>query len=232
MIAVFSRLHLFAFPILLFTLASCAPSLTKRDQAINTAWRYSTLEWTPSETQMFHGRDRLGIQVHTPDSSLNQRGFSNGWWKPGQPARGMPYKWGGFDTPESFQKALAQGAYAGDVGSDEKQRLGDDAVSSEACGIDCSGFISRCWNLPRPYSTKQLPSICRRLSSWDALKPGDILLNHRHVLLFKGWKVQGKEIYAYEAGPFPVWRVNAAALDRAKLERNGYRPWSYRGMLD
>jgi len=221
-----------ASSVLFVLLASCAPSLTSRERAVATAWRYSTLEWTPTESQRFHGHDRKGIQIHTPDDKLSEKGFANGWWTPGRTAKGMPYKWGGFDTPESFQKALAKGRYAGDIGSDEKQRLGDDAVSQEACGIDCSGLISRCWNLPRPYSTKELPSICRKLSSWDELRPGDILLNHRHVLLFKGWKVQGTEIYAYEAGPFPVWRVNAAAMQRAKLEKNGYRPWSYFGMID
>lgn len=227
-----SLLRLLGHSLLGLALASCAPSLASRERAVATAWRYSALEWTPAEVHRHHGPDSQGIQVHTPDSSLNQRGFSNGWWKPGELARGMPYKWGGFDTPESFHTALAQGRFAGDIGSDEKQRLGDQAVSTEACGIDCSGLVSRCWNLPRPYSTKQLPSICRKLSSWEKLKPGDILLNHRHVLLFAGWKVPGKVILAYEAGPFPVWRVNAAAMERAKLERNGYRPWAYYGMID
>jgi hypothetical protein len=199
---------------------------------VANAWRYSTVEWMPTEAQRFHGPDRHGIVVHTPDITLSEKGFANGWWKPGQLARGMPYQWGGFDTPESFQKALSKGKFAGDIGSTEKQRLGDRAVSKEACGIDCSGLISRCWNLPRPYSTKELPSISRRLKSWDDLKPGDILLNYRHVLLFAGWKVPGREIFAYEAGPYPVWRVNAAAMEKAKLEKNGYRPWSYYGMID
>jgi cell wall-associated NlpC family hydrolase len=219
-------------PLLVLSLSSCAPSLAKREKAIATAWRYSTIEWTPTAASQFHGKDKQGIEVHTPDATLPAHGFANGWWKPGQPARGMPYQWGGFDTPESFQSALAQGKYAGDIGSSEKQKLGDAGVSREACGIDCSGFISRCWDLPRPYSTKQLPSICWKLSSWDELKPGDILLNHRHVLLFKGWKIPGKELYAYEAGPFPVWRVNAAAMESDKLAKNGYAPWRYRGMMD
>lgn len=211
---------------------SCSSALASRQQAISTAWRYSTIEWTPQKPQRFHGPDPQGIIVHTPDDSLPAHGFANGWWQPGKPARGMPYQWGGFDTPESFRQALKDGRYAGDIGSAEKQRLGDKAVSRQACGIDCSGLISRCWNLPRPYSTKELPALCRRLSSWNDLKPGDILLNHQHVLLFKGWKIPGKEIYAYEAGPFPVWRVNAAAMEEAMLEKHGYAPWSYLGMLN
>jgi hypothetical protein len=224
--------HLVICPLLVYVLVSCAPSLVKRDQTIATAWRYSAIEWTPTAVQRFHGKDSRGIEVHTPDHELAAYGFANGWWQVGQTARGMPYMWGGFDTPESFQRALSKGRYAGDISSPGKQELGDRGVSRSACGIDCSGLVSRCWDLPHPYSTKELPSICRKLKSWDELKPGDILLNYRHVLLFKGWNVQGEEIYAYEAGPYPVWRVNAAAMQKAKLEHNGYRPWAYRGMLD
>lgn len=101
-----------------------------------------------------------------------------------------------------------------------------------SCGIDCSGFVSRCWNLPRPYSTNQLPKICDPLASWDDLRAGDILLNHKHVVLFVKWTVPGKEIAAYEAGPFPVWKVSACGLIITKLKEHGYSPWRYRGMQE
>jgi hypothetical protein len=64
------------------------------------------------------------------------------------------------------------------------------------------------------------------------LKPGDILLNDRHVLLFKGWANNGTSILCYEAGPFPVWRVNAANIPASKLEHEGYAPWRYRNIRD
>ena len=223
------------FPAVLATLtilSSCAPGIATRRGAVETAWRYASIEWTPREANIHHGPDADGITVHTPDGSLAKQGLQNGWWKPGQPARGMPYQWGGFDTPESFRESLARGEYAGDVSTAEKQKLGDKVVSRHACGIDCSGLISRCWNLPRPYSTRELPGICHRLASWDELKPGDILLNYRHVLMFTGWKVPGQWIYAYEAGPFPVWRVNAAGMRKSMLVDHGYSPWRYRGIID
>jgi len=217
----------------LVALTSCSQtSFVTRKEAVETAWKYSIVEWTPQARHLQHGPDADGILVHTPDESLAQYDLENGWWKVDEPARGMPYQWGGFDTPESFKKALEDGKFAGDISTTEKQKLGDAGVSKRACGIDCSGLISRCWKLRRPYSTKQLPSICRKLPTWDDLKPGDILLNYKHVLMFTGWQDPGKMILAYEAGPLPYWRVNSDAMLKSKLVAHGYTPWRYRGIID
>ena len=222
-------------------LASCAPdpwaipgparSVTRSD-AIAIAHTYSRLTWMPEERHVRHGTDRRGILVHTPDLGLARHGRTNGWWQPGVAATGMPYQWGGFDTPRGFLDALARGEAAGDIQTPEKRRLDDAATSAEACGIDCSGFVSRCWRLRTAHSTRKLPGICDRLESWSDLRPGDILLKTGHVLLFNGWTNGGREVLAYEAGPFPVWRVNAAAISMKKLRAEGYRPWRYRRMRD
>jgi hypothetical protein len=216
------------FLLLLFAISSCAPRAT-REYAIATAYRYTQVEWLPEERHVRHGPDAAGIPVKTPDAGGAD---PRGWWKPGVPAKGMPYQWGGFDTPDSFLRKLAEGRKAGDIGDATKRKLGDAGTSAESCGIDCSGFVSRCWYLPRPYSTRELPSICVRLETWDELKPGDILLNHQHVLLFAGWLDDGKTIAAYEAGPIPVWRVNASGIPKSKLLREGYAPWRYAKMTD
>jgi hypothetical protein len=206
--------------------SSCAPKAT-REQAIATAYRYTQVEWMPDDRHVRHAEDGQGIMVKTPDASIPR-----GWWKPGVPAKGMPYQWGGFDTPESFLAKISDGWKAGDIGDAAKRKLGDAGTSAESCGIDCSGFVSRCWQLPRPYSTRELPSICVPLKSWSHLKPGDILLNHQHVLLFAGWLEGGKSIAAYEAGPIPMWRVNASGIPVGKLEDEGYAPWRYSNIVD
>ena len=216
--------------ILIFT-SSCAPKAT-REYAIATAYRYTQVEWMPEDRHVRHGPDSAGIPVKTPDKSVHGKGDARGWWKPGVPAKGMPYQWGGFDTPDSFLRKIAEGRKAGDIGDATKRKLGDAGTSAESCGIDCSGLVSRCWYLPRPYSTRELPSICEPLKAWAHLKPGDILLNHQHVLLFAGWLDGGKFIAAYEAGPIPVWRVNASGIPVAKLEREGYAPWRYKNMAE
>jgi hypothetical protein len=208
-------------------LVSCTPRVT-RDQAIATAYRYTQVEWMPEARHVRHEADSQGIMVHTPDPSIAKYGDRRGWWRPGVKAKSLPYQWGGFDTPDSFLQKIAAGKKAGDVGDAAKRKLGDAGVSTESCGIDCSGFVSRCWNLPRPYSTREMHQICDPLDSWDELLPGDILLNDRHVVLFVKWQVPGKQFAAYEAGPFPVWRVSACGLYKEKLLREGYAPWRYR----
>ena len=217
---------IFLFAASLF-LASCASRVT-RSEAIATAYRYTQIEWMPEARHVRHGPDSRGIIVHTPDRSMAEFGDRRGWWQPGVPAKSMPYQWGGFDTPESFLEKIAAGKKAGDVGDAAKRKLGDAGTSADSCGIDCSGFVSRCWNLKRPYSTRELHQICDRLASWSDLRAGDILLNSRHVVLFEKWRIPGKELIAYEAGPFPVWKVSACGLNQAKLIGEGYDPWRYR----
>lgn len=220
-------LALFLLPLLV----SCVSTVT-RDECLATAYRYTQVRWMPSEDNIRHGADSRGIVVHTPDVTLAKYGDRHGWWKPGVAAESMPYQWGGFDTPESFLEKIAAGKKAGDIADEAKRKLGDAGTSAESCGIDCSGFVSRCWNLKQPVSTRDLHRICDPLASWEDLKAGDILLNDKHVVLFVKWKVPGKELSAYEAGPFPVWRVSACGLYRDKLEKQGYAPWRYRGMKD
>lgn len=221
MISLFALVHL----------VSCLPRVT-RQEVIETAYGYTQVEWIPEDRHVRHGQDREGILVQTPDVTIGKFGGSRGWWRPGEKAKGMPYQWGGFDTPESFLKKIAAGKKAGDVADFAKRKLGDTGTSKESCGIDCSGLVSRCWKLRRPYSTKELPQICKRLGSYDELMSGDILLNDKHVVIFAEWIKPGVQIAAYEAGPFPVWRVNASGLSKEKLQKNGYSPWRYRRIVD
>lgn len=73
---------------------------------------------------------------------------------------------GRFDTPRQFAARLkadtANGGApaAGDMGTPEKQAAGDAAARRFAAGVDCSGFISRCRRLDRPFSTRELPALC------------------------------------------------------------------------
>lgn len=202
-----------------------------RSQSIAIAYTYANLPWTPQEKNILHGADRDGIEVQTPDQSLKQFGYARGWWVSGQSHTGMPYQWGGFDTPQSFWKKIARGAAAGDIASPLKRAGGDAVVSKHAAGIDCSGFVSRCWRLPWPYSTAELPRITDEIS-WGQLLPGDILLNDRHVLLFAGWQKPGSVILAYEAGPYPMWKVSANAIPTEILFAQRYQPRRYHHIIN
>jgi hypothetical protein len=181
-----------------------------------------------------HIPDRKGILVDTPDVSYQKEGAVPGYWVPGQLNQGLPYQWGGFSTPEEFDRGIAAGLAAGDVYTGQKRALLHEAVSDEAVGIDCSGFVSRCWGLPRSYSTRELASLCDELPSWEELKPGDILnIYNAHVLIFSGWMGPDRKfLAAYETGGPPDWKVMRHAIATGFLRERGYRPLRYRGIQE
>lgn len=141
---------------------------------------------------------------------------------------GVAYKWGGFDTLEKFESGVRAGKAAGDVYSPEKRRQGGAAVSGDAVGIDCSGFISRCWKLPRKHSTSMLFGISQRLESPSALQPADVMNTAEgHVLLFVRWLDAGKtRALFYESHPFSKTRASDRMI--ADLVASGYTPLRYR----
>jgi hypothetical protein len=227
-----SVIRLISAALLTVSAVSCHQSVT-REQALATAKRYTEVRWMPEERHIRHGNDGLGQWVHTPDTSLAQKaGDDKGWWQPGVQALGMPYMWGGFDTPESFQWKINRGYFAGDIATKDKVRLLEDGVSHRATGIDCSGFISRCWGLRKARSTRTLHHVSRKLESWDELKPGDMLLTRGHVMLFVEWAVPGKAVVIYEAGPYPKWKAHRTVYPVSMLLNQNYAAWRYKWMRD
>lgn len=205
-----------------------------RSECLAIAETYRSHRWHPSAANVFHGVDPDGVRVDTPDISYRPPGAVPGWWLPGQVNEGVPYQWGGFAMPEQFDRDLASGMAAGDVYTQEKRRLLDAAVSRHATGIDCSGLVSRCWKLPRSFSTREFARICDPLSSWDDLRPGDILNTYNsHVMLFAGWLDTSRtHIIAYETGIPPFWLVVRHPVGVDFLRQKGFAPFRYRGMRD
>ena len=138
-------------------LASVKGEEVSREEVIGIARSYAEHRWEASEANVRHGADGNGVVVQTPDEPPGQAHPNR--WQPQQVNIGVPYKWGGFDTPASFDAGLLSAKAAGDLYSSAKRRAGNDAVSEHAVGIDCSGFISRCWKLPAKLGTATLPGI-------------------------------------------------------------------------
>jgi len=152
--------------------------LTTRAEIIARAKTFSGHTWTCSEPNLH------------ASCSKNYRSD----WKPGERVTGIPYCWGGADSPETFDKKIAKGLAAG-----AHERNG---VLSCAAGIDCSGFVCFCWGLPsHPYGTANLRIIAGkpRYNWFSDMKPGDALCKAgSHVVLFAGYNPDGT-INVYEA---------------------------------
>ncbi|MCF7734004.1 MAG: hypothetical protein K9N23_20130 [Akkermansiaceae bacterium] len=210
-----------------------APSQLTPAESIAIAHRLSTHSWRPFAKNILHGKDGDGIVVNTPDVTLDPQCPRKGWWVPGEVNTGVPYKWGGFDSPDSFDVAVANGLAAGDVSSPAKRRADNAAVSKQAAGVDCSGFVSRCLKLPSVHDTAQLPTVCTGLADAGDLRPGDLLnIPRRHVLLCAGWSNPERSwIYYYETGGGPdYWKPGLKQAPLDALLALGYQPLRYRGM--
>ncbi len=115
----------------------------------------------------------------------------------------VPYKWGGFQSINQFTYGIATGKYAGDINTS--------GVSAYAVGVDCSGFVSRCWQLTYHSATSMMPNITTQYGDWNSLRPGDAIHKVGHVRLF---------IERNDDGSFKI--VEASARDW------GVSYWSYK----
>jgi hypothetical protein len=235
-VSVRSRFHVSisaaTFAIVLL-LCIAAPGLAREDRAAGAeggkhaelrarflaiAEAYATHRWRATEDNVFHGKDPNGTQVDTPDVSF----WKDGWHADGRENVGVPYSWGGFCTIEEFDELVKKGAYAGHAHSDGQAR-----ASRYTVGVDCSGFVSRCLDLPQKQTSLSMALLCYELESYDELLPGDILNKlDGHVVLFKEFTdASRKTVRYYESG---CWRVKETVRKVANLERQGFVPMRYK----
>lgn len=217
----------------LFQLSCTSPvgQTASREDVMANAETYRLHRWQASRRNVKHGPDSKGVRVDTPDAATVK---TSGAWHTDVWNTGMPYQWGGFDTPESFDLKLRQGLAAGDMYTAAKRAGLESTVSQEAAGIDCSGFISRCWGLETSFSTRELPSLCRPLNGYQDLQAGDIVNTfNAHVLLFCRWTgPQHDKALFYEAGCHPHWKVVLREFTLSQLRAKGYVPLRYRQILN
>ena len=194
-----------------------------RERIIEIAEAYLTHEWYPTGSNVFHGNcPYCGKWVDTPDS-----GFYGSGWVSGESNIGVPYQWGGFSSisglnlsnEEDFdEQYTGTGEYAGIIhyGGDIHTQ---GSQCSRACGVDCSGFVSRCWNLPTKKSTSTLPGISNQIK-YEYLKPGDILDKPGyHVILFKEFVNEEKTLIRTIEANFPKVFEN---IYSAEASQDGY----------
>lgn len=183
-----------------------------RQRIVDTALRYAAHPWTARPEHMCHTQE-----INTPDAA------HGGWWQIG-PNTGMPYCWGGASTIEAFDAALARGHYAGNVPLSKPA-----PVRSECAGVDCSGLLGICWELPRRISTREIPAVADQLASAEQLLPGDILAKPgSHVMLFIAFANAGHTIVRIVDATRSTGKVAVREVSLAELLASGYLPFRKR----
>ncbi|MFH1850813.1 MAG: T9SS type A sorting domain-containing protein [Candidatus Neomarinimicrobiota bacterium] len=186
------------------------PAVT-RAAALAIGDTYVQHSWTATSANITGGRitDPDGVAVETPD-----------WVRVGTNNK-VPYKWGGFDTLDSFDAGLLAGKYAGDNATT--------GVSRYCVGVDCSGFVSRCWKLPNHYSTAMMDDdITIAYSSWSLVQPADAVHKVGHVRLAVSNYPNGEILTVESAGR--DWRVSYRSYSYYEL--TDYTPRYYRYIAD
>lgn len=181
------------------------------EEALATADTYVQLTWTCGTDNITNGliTDDYGYQVETPS-----------WVTVGTHEK-VPYKWGGFQTIDQFVDGIANGKYAGD------RYTGKSSGTPSAVGVDCSGFVSRCWKLPSHYSTRMMDdAITLPYDSWEQTRPGDAAHIVGHVRLIVQHNEDGT-IRLVEAAGYN-WRVSYKNYSYAAL--SSYTPRYYINM--
>ncbi len=161
------------------------------EQSLATADTYVNFNWNCKPANVTNGpiTDSYGIIVETP-----------AWVQPG-PLTKIAYKWGGFNTVDEYIAGLDAGLYAGD------RYTSKNSGSPSAIGVDCSGFVSRCWNLPSHYSTRMMDDeITIPYENWDQTKPGDAAHIPGHVRLIVSHNPDGSLLVVEASGA--DWRVS------------------------
>lgn len=197
------------------------PQGLSRAQVIEHARAYVTHRWSASEANVFHGEDRFGNRIDTPDAEGSA--LATGWKSGGEPNQGVSYQWGGFSSIAEFEAGVASGKWAGHLPTDGKSFF-----TPQAVGVDCSGLVSRVWGLSRKESTRSLPEICRRLEDWNDLLPGDVLNRAgRHTMIFVAWVDSAHNSLHVIEATTREGRVHESQHLREDLQRRGYQALRY-----
>ena len=152
-------------------------------KVIEKALEYANYRWTAYEKNVMHGMDENGRFVDTPDITWKGEILNCGWWKVDEENVGIPYSWGNASTIEEFEIGIREGKFAGNVPEDKK-RYG----SWNTVGVDCSGLLTRCWELPKKIATRDIPEYATIIKCIDEIQQGDVFAKiGSHVMFFAGF---------------------------------------------
>lgn len=185
---------------------------------IQKALEYANFEWRATEKNVMHGIDDAGIFVDTPDITWKGQTLDCGWWKVDEINIGIPYSWGNASTPEEFAAGIAEGKYAGNVPEDKKRYSSHNTV-----GVDCSGLLTVCWELPKKIATRDIPQYATVIGNIDDIQQGDIFAKiGSHVMFFKEFADSEKSEVIIIDATRSTGKVSQRKENVAELLSKGY----------
>ncbi len=213
------------FIIIILCFAKLSMAQVIDSQVIENANAYLNHSWEATSDNIWEDVDCGGKTVNTPF-----------WVTPGT-CSSLPYCWGGNSSLSDFDTYLTQGKSAGD----DNTNVGYGAEPGCSVGVDCSGFVSRCYGLNNHYSTSMLNTNSQfgHYDSYDDLKAGDFINKPgSHTRLVTQINNNGT-ITVIESGSGTgnvggngLWRVFEWTYSVSELISDGYNPQYYTDMIN
>lgn len=183
-----------------------------------------SLQDVPRSTMIAHALEFVNVDWTCSQENATPHWTCPTWtcaFYPGQQVTGEAYSWGGWDQPMThFLTYLSGGLCAGSRPSNNCSAV--DAYW--AAGTDCSGLVSRCWELPSRHITTSLVGVSQQIAAPTLLR-GDVMNKPgSHVMMFLEWFTPCTTMTVVEAVPNQcrIWNYDVQAL----LD-SGYVPRRY-----
>jgi hypothetical protein len=222
----FTRIWIYFWMLLTVLLMPLPVGAISRDEIMKNAEAYKAHEWTPTNKNVCHTN-----KIDTPDRNTYKTWTDSiGWkWKKENNLyvadKGVPYNWGGSSSLGDFDGGVGNGSCAGNINTNYGLQKG-------TVGVDCSGFVSRAWNLKSKSSTRALPDIAAKLDSYEDLKKGDIVNKYASHVMLCAEDNPIYELNVYESSAHD-WKVNTRNYKNiALLKADNYIPYSYTNNMD
>lgn len=218
------------------TTATYVYNTRTRSEVLNYAMQYTILSWTLNEAN----KNLRGADTELPTWIENITTFPTN-------LRGVPYCNGGTNTCEQFITNIAAGYMAGNIKTSKynAQTKEDEALSYQGgtAGVDCSGFVSLCYDVPSLYSTTRLATWQFRdknypTISWDEICTGDFAvvyktkkydgINKKHIMLFH-YRKDATTVFVVDSAAKTIGKVTQRAMNMAEMDTDGYtlhRAWA------
>ncbi|ADQ07498.1 hypothetical protein Calhy_1784 [Caldicellulosiruptor hydrothermalis 108] len=180
--------------------SSISTSSLTRDQIMSVAYQYNNHKWYCSK-QNYDGSKAANPNWWQRPSFITS--YNTYYYQ-------VPYCWGGAHSLSEFDQKINEGYAAGNVHTKDHYYVGGTA------GVDCSGFVSKCWGIYDRWSTYDIMKY-RSQINYNALQKGDVLCNSDHVMLF--YKKDADNNYiVYESTKGGYDRVIHRARSKSEVE--------------
>ncbi len=136
----------------------------------------------------------------------------------------LAYCWSGFDTPSGFISRVENKTSPVPAGGYNTSQYS--YPRPYIAGIDCSGFVLRCWGISTYTTYQQLIDYSLKIDK-SKLKKGDLLRKSGHSVLYVSGTFPGKcDIYESQADPSTGAHFPGVVSHSRVLSEKDYTPYS------